>query len=78
MRTGKNTQTDAIHILFNRRLHDAFRSLAQAGIEYFHSSIAERARDDFGAAVVAVEASLGYQYADGASGWRFSLHSAER
>src|SRR5664279_4760930 len=42
--------------------------LAEPGVNHFHAGIAQGAGNDFGAAVVAVEAGLGNQYTDFAVG----------
>ena len=38
---------------------DLLGRLAEAGVDHFHAGIAQRARDDLGAAVVPVEPRLG-------------------
>ena len=38
---------------------DLLRRLAQAGVDHLHAGVAQRAGDDLGAAVVAVEPRLG-------------------
>ena len=51
-------------------MNDHLRRLTKAGIDDLHSGIAQRPRNDLGAAVVAVKAGLGYKHAD----WRRALH----
>ncbi len=48
----------------NDAFDDHFGSLAQAGVDDFHSGVAQCARDDLGAAIMAVEAGLGDEYAN--------------
>jgi len=76
VRSGKNAEADAVYVFFDGRLDDAFRGFTETGVEHFHAGIAEGAGDDLGAAVVAVEAGFGYEYADGA-GWGCWGHLAE-
>src|ERR687883_296792 len=45
---------------------DQLGGLMQAGINHFHAGVAQRRGDDLGAAVVAVEARLGDEHANGA------------
>jgi hypothetical protein len=47
--------------------------LAQAGVDHFHTGIAQGAGNDFGAAVVAIEARLGNEYSDFAVWGHFAL-----
>ena len=64
MRAGKNGEADAVNVFLQRGIHDHLRSLPQAGVDDFHAGIAQRAGNDFGAAVMAVEPRLGHQHAD--------------
>ena len=43
---------------------DHLGGLAQAGVDHFHPGVAQGARDDLGAAIVAVQARLGNQHPD--------------
>ena len=43
---------------------DLFRRLPQSGVDHFHAGVAQCARDDFRAAIVAVESGLRDQHAD--------------
>ena len=63
MRAGKDGEADDVDVFLQRGGGDHFGGLAQAGVDHFHARVAQRARDDFGAAVVAVEAGLGDQHA---------------
>ena len=56
---GEDGEADDVNVFLDGGGGDHFRSLAQAGIDHFHASVAEGSGDDFGAAVVAVEAGLG-------------------
>ena len=58
MRSGQNRETDDVRILLESGVHDLFWSLAEPGVDNFETGIAESACDDFGAAVVPVEAGL--------------------
>ena len=64
VRAGKNGQADDVHIFLNGGGSNHFRSLPQAGVDHFHAGVAQGARDDLGAAVVAVETGLGDQNAN--------------
>ena len=46
-------------IFLQRGGDDLFGCLTQAGVDHFHAGVPQRARDDLGAAVVAIEAGLG-------------------
>ncbi len=63
VRAGKDRKADDVDVFLQRGGGDHFRRLAQAGVDHFHAGVAQRARDHFGAAVVAVEAGLGDQHA---------------
>ena len=69
VRAGKNREADDVHVFLHRRRSDHLRRLAQPGVDHFHAGVAQRARDDLCAAVVAVEAGLGNQHA-----YLFLLH----
>ena len=66
MRAGQDREADDVHVLLDRRGHDLLGRLAQARVDDFHPRVPQRPGDDLGAAVVAVEAGLGDQDADGA------------
>ena len=58
VRAGEDREADAVGIFLNRGLHDLLGRLEEPGIDHFHARVAQRARDHFRAAVVAVEAGL--------------------
>ena len=64
VRAGKNREADDVHVFLHGGRGDHLRRLPQAGVNHFHAGVAQGAGDHFGAAVVAVEAGLGDQYAD--------------
>ena len=53
-----------VDVLLDRGLGDHLGRLVQAGVDHLEAGVAERARDDLGAAVVAVEPGLGDQDAE--------------
>ena len=65
MRAGQDAQPDDVHVLLQRRFHNHARRLAYAGVDHFHAGVPQRARDYLRAAVVSVQAGLGYQHSDG-------------
>ena len=65
VRAGEHREADGVGVLLDGRLDDLLRRLVQAGVDDLHAGVAQRPRDDLGAAVVAVEARLGHDDADG-------------
>ncbi len=65
VRAGEDAEPDAVHIFLEGRVDDHLRRLAQAGVDDFHAGVAQRAGNDLGATVVAVEARFGHQDANG-------------
>ena len=59
MRAGQDADADDVDVLLDRRLDDLLRRAMQAGVDDVHAGVAQRARDDLDAAVMAVEADLG-------------------
>jgi hypothetical protein len=59
VRAGQDREPDHVGIFLKRGADDLFGSLAEAGVDHFHPGVAQRAGDDFGAPIVAVEAGLG-------------------
>ena len=55
----KNGQADDVHVFLNGCGSNHFRSLSQAGVDDLHAGVAQGARNNFGAAIVTVEAGLG-------------------
>lgn len=64
VRSGENGQSDDLNVFLQRRAHDHFGSLAQAGVNHFHARIAEGAGNYLDATVVSVEAGFGYKHPD--------------
>jgi hypothetical protein len=62
VRAGENGEADHVDIFLYGGRGDHLGRLAQASVDHFHAGVAERASDDLGAAVVAVEAGLGNQH----------------
>ena len=59
VRAAQDRQADDVGILLQRGRGDLLGRLPQAGIDHLHAGIPQRAGDDLGAAVVAVEARFG-------------------
>ena len=59
MRTGENAHQDGIHIFLYGCFDDHFRRLANACINHFHSSIAQRARYHLCPAIMSIQTRLG-------------------
>jgi hypothetical protein len=55
---GEDRQPDDVGVFLERGGRDHFRRLAEAGVDDLHPGVAQRARDDLGAAVVPVETRL--------------------
>ena len=51
------------NIFLQRDRHDVLDALPDTGVDHLETGVAQRARDDLGAAVMAVEAGLGDQHA---------------
>jgi hypothetical protein len=64
VRTREDREADDVDVFLHGRGGDLLRRLAQARVDDFHAGIAQRARDDLGAAVVPVEARFGHENAD--------------
>ena len=65
VRAGQDADADDVDVLLDRGLDDFFRRPVQSGVDDVHAGIAQRARDDLDAAIVAVEADLGDDDANG-------------
>ena len=63
--TGQNAQAHDRHVLLHRDRGDVFDALPDARVDHLETGVAQGAGDDLRPAVVAVEAGLGYQDADG-------------
>ena len=70
--SGEDGKADAVDVFLNGGRDDGLGGLAEACVDDLHAGVAEGAGDDFGSAVVAVEAGLGDEDADGGAG-----HQAE-
>ncbi len=55
---GKDRDADGVNVLLNSCAGDLLGSLPQAGIDDFHSRIAQSSSHNFGPAVVAIQAGL--------------------
>ncbi len=64
----ENRQTDTVDVFLKSGVHDLFGRLSQPGVNHFHSGIAEGAGHNFGAAVVAIKAGLGYENSESSIG----------
>ena len=58
---------DERDVLLQRDRHDVLDALADAGVDDLEPGVAQRAGDDLGAAVMAVEAGLGDEHSESAS-----------
>ena len=65
---GEDREADRVGVLLDHGLGDLLGRLVQAGVDHLHAGVAQGAGDDLGAAIVAVEAGLGHDDADLASG----------
>ena len=64
VRARQDRQADRVGVLLDDGLDDLLGRLVQARVDHLHAGVAQRARDDLRAAVVAVEAGLGDDDAD--------------
>src|SRR5207237_235769 len=64
VRPAEARQADRVDVLLDRGLDDVLRTLPQAGVDDLHAGVAQRAGDDLGPAVVAVESRFRNQDAD--------------
>src|SRR5260370_42107337 len=64
VRTREDRQSDDLDVLLQRGVYNHLRSLAQAGVNYFHAGVAESARDHLRPPVVAVQTGFGDQHPD--------------
>jgi hypothetical protein len=61
VRAGEDGEADDVNVLLDGGGGNHFGRLAEAGVDYLHACVAQGAGDDFGAAVVAIQARLGNQ-----------------
>lgn len=59
VRSAEDAEADAVYVFLDCGVDDGFGGLAESCVEHFHACVAERVGDDFGAAVVSVEAYFG-------------------
>ena len=64
VRARHDRQADRVDRLLHRRRRDHLRRLVEAGVDDLVAGVGERARDDLGATVVAVETGLGDEDAE--------------
>ena len=67
VRARHDREADRVDGLLHRGRRDHLRRLVQAGVDDLVAGVGERARDDLGAAIMAVEAGLGDEDAELAS-----------
>ena len=65
MGAGEDGEADAVDVFLDGGGDDHLGCLAEAGVDDLHACVAEGAGDDLCATVVAIEAGLGYEDADG-------------
>ena len=65
VRAGEDRKPHQRNVFLHRDRHDVLDALPDAGVDHLEAGVAQRARDDLGAAVVAVEPGFGDEYADG-------------
>ena len=59
MRTRQQREAQRVGVLLDHCFHDLFGRLMQSGVDDLETRVAQGARDDLGAAVVAVQTGLG-------------------
>src|SRR5439155_24534079 len=64
VRAREDREANGVGVLLDHRLHDLLGRLVKARVDHLHTRVAQGARDDLGAAVVAVEAGLGNHHAN--------------
>ena len=64
----QDREADDVDVLLHGGAGDHLGRLVQAGVDDLHARVAQRGGDDLGAAVVAVEAGLGDEHANGTHG----------
>ncbi len=64
MRPRENRHPDDVGVLLQRGADDLLGRLPEAGVDHFHARVPQRARDDLGAAIVAIESWFGDDYSD--------------
>src|SRR5579884_2305561 len=64
VRAGEDRQPDRVGVLLDHGLDNLLGRLVKPRVDHLHPRVAKRAGDDLGAAVVPVEAGLGYDDAD--------------
>ena len=64
VRAGQDADADDVDVFLDRGLDDLLGRAVQAGVDDVHAGVAQRARDDLDAAVVAVEPDFGDEDAD--------------
>jgi len=62
VRAGEDGETDDVDVFLDGCGGDHLGSLAKAGVDDLHAGIAQGASDDFGAAVMAIQARLSNQH----------------
>jgi len=77
VRAGEDGEADHVDVFLGGGGGDHFGCLAQARVDDFHAGVAESAGDDFGAAVVTVEARFGDEDANALGGGRSGRHQSE-
>src|SRR5438270_421149 len=75
---GEHAEPDGVGVLLDGGGHDLLGRLVQARVDDLEAGVAQRARHALGAAVVAVEAGLGDDHADGARVAHDAASSASR
>jgi len=63
VRSAQDRQANDVDVFLDRRVGDHLRRLVQAGVDHFHSRIAQRGGNDLRAAVVSIETRLGNEHA---------------
>src|SRR5208282_3852507 len=62
VRAGEDREADHVDVFLDGGGGDHLGGLTQAGVDYLHASVTQGAGDDFGAAVVAIQARLSNQH----------------
>ena len=75
---GEDGETDAVDVFLDGSGDDHFGGLAKAGVDDLHAGITQSTGDDFGAAIVAVEAGFCDEYADRGLAMRSRVYVRQR
>ena len=75
VRTTQDRNADGVDVFLKRSRSDHLRCLTQAGINHFHTGIAQGTCDDFGSSVMAIKPGLCDKNSNLSTGHRCGLKS---